>query len=138
MPFIRLTNTIMSNMAKMWAMIIGIVFIVIGVIGYIPGGLGIVGPTGFFTTNHLHDIIHLLSGLVILLVALASPASSSAVLKVFGYVYLLVTLLGFVAFSFMQSIILLNGADNYLHLILIIVILWAAYGTGKSMATASV
>ncbi len=122
-------------MAKNWAIIFGIVFIIVGVVGFIPGGLGIVGPTGVFQTNHIHDAIHLLSGIVILLVGLSAPLSSATVLKVFGFVYLLVSILGFI--PGVLDFILLNANDEYLHIVLTIALLWAGYGTGRSMSAAN-
>ncbi len=115
-------------MAKTLAMIIGAVFVVVGLLGFV-GGAGIVGPNGIFATDTAHDFVHLLSGLVILIVAFAAPRSSSTVLKVFGIVYLLLTLIGFLVPGLLGSLIAFNPADNYLHLFLGIVITWAGFST---------
>jgi len=117
-------------MAKTWAIIFGVVFVIVGLLGFI-GGAGIVGPTGIFQTNALHDWVHFLSGLIFLIVAFASARSSAAVLKVFGIVYLLVAILGFVAPSFMSQLLLGNMADNWLHVVLGIVITWVGFAAGK-------
>ena len=104
---------------------------IVGLLGFI-GGAGIVGPTGVFATDTTHDVIHFLSGLIMLIVAFSAPASSAGVLKVFGIIYLLVTLLGFL--GVVSSLMLVNGADHWLHLVLGIVITWAGFSTGNRMS----
>lgn len=121
-------------MAKNWAIIFGVVFVIVGLLGFV-GGAGIVGANGVFVTDTVHDLVHLLSGLVILIVAFSAPQSSSSVLKVFGIVYLVVTLLGFFMTSPLLGIMAYNGADNWLHLVLGVVITWAGFGSGNRMAS---
>jgi len=116
-------------MAKTLALVFGIVFVVVGLLGFV-GGLGIVGPLGIFQTNTLHDLVHLVSGLVFLAVAFWAPAKSSTTLVIFGIVYLLVTVLGFAGTLGFLSV---NTADNYLHLLLGVVILIAGLSTRKEM-----
>ena len=127
-------------MAKNLAIVFGVVFVIVGLLGFV-GGLGIVGPTGLFATNLPHDLIHLVSGIVFLIVAFSAPQASSATLKTFGYVYLLVTILGFVltpSGGSLLGFIQMSAADNYLHLVLAVVILIAGYSASKPsmMATA--
>lgn len=117
-------------MAKKWAMIFGIVFVVIGLLGFIANP--IVGRSGFFETNALHDLVHIISGIVMLVVAAKSDKAASTVLIVFGFVYLLVTLLGF----FLGSNVLgltINPADNWLHLVLAIAFLGVGYASKPKM-----
>ena len=120
-------------MAKTFAIIFGIVFVVVGLLGFV-GGLGIVGPTGIFQTDTVHDLVHFISGLVFLAVAFWAPAKSSLVSIIFGIVYLLVTILGFFG-SPVLGFLIVNTADNYLHLLLGVVILIAGLSTRKEMMT---
>jgi hypothetical protein len=41
--------------ARNAAILFGVVFILVGILGYIPNP--IVGPTGLFATNSLHNVI---------------------------------------------------------------------------------
>lgn len=119
-------------MAKKFTLMFGIVFVVLGLLGFI-GGLGIVGPTGFFLTDTAHDLVHLLSGIVLILVAVAAPAKSKAALALFGIVYLLVTIVGFMSSSgSILGLLAINGADNYLHLVFAVALLWGAYAKNDS------
>ncbi len=120
-------------MAKKLALTFGIVFVLVGLIGLL-GGLGIVGETGFFMTNTVHDWVHLISGIIFLIVAFAAAARSSVTMTVFGVIYLLVALLGFIGNNPVLGFIPVNGADNVLHLILAVVILWGGLSTRKDGA----
>jgi hypothetical protein len=111
--------------AKNAAMIIGIVFLIVGVLGYIPNP--IVGPTGIFLTNPLHNIIHIASGIVLLL-GVYTSFSASLALKIVGVVYGLVAVCGF--FMVMDNMMMgvaINEADKWLHVALAIVILAAGF-----------
>jgi len=115
-------------MAKTLAKIFGAVFILVGLLGFISNG--IVGAAGIFQTNMAHDIAHILIGLILVL---ASKDSMRAALwlKIFGVVYLLLAVLGFMALKggvesgSMLGFITVNGADNWLHIVLGVVLLIA-------------
>jgi hypothetical protein len=120
-------------MAKKLTIIFGIVFIVIGILGFISNP--IVGREGFFMTNAVHDLVHIISGIVFLIVASKSDQASSTVLTVFGVIYLLVTLLGFIAGGDGNLLgLAVNGADNVLHLVLAVVFLIAGLSTKSKMS----
>jgi hypothetical protein len=119
-------------MAKKLAMVFGIVFILVSVLGFIPNG--IVGDMGFFHTNLAHDIVHLIVGLALVIVAVKAADKACCALKVFGVVYLLLAIIGFVVVSGSSVNSLLgvhvNGADNWLHLVLGIVLVASACALG--------
>jgi Domain of unknown function (DUF4383) len=70
-----------------------------------------------FEVNAWHNIVHLLSGLV-LLAAFRRRGSAKAVALAFGAVYGLVALIGLIDGSDVLGIIPVNGADNVLHIAL--------------------
>jgi hypothetical protein len=112
--------------AKTAALVLGFVFIIVGALGYVPNP--IVGPSGNFVTNTVHNLIHIGSGIVLLLGAYSSLGSSLA-LKVIGVVYAIVAVLGFLMpGDMMLGMVAMNGADRWLHVALAIVILYAGFG----------
>ena len=118
-------------MGKTIAMVIGWVFLIVGILGFVPNPL--VGEDALFHTDLNHNIVHLLSGIIFLWVAYKAPQKSAMVMKVFGVVYLLVAVLGFVMADggSILGLIEINHADNWLHVLLGVVILGAGIMAGK-------
>lgn len=114
------------------ALIAGIVFLLVGIAGFIPGlthsaehlhGAGTASEAhllGLFQVSVLHNIVHLAFGVAG--VALAARARAARMyLIIGGLVYLVVWLYGLVAVGNDQlNFIPVNDADNWLHLILAI------------------
>ena len=119
-------------------LIIGIVFILVGILGFIPNPL--VSFIGLFVVNGAHNIVHLLSGIVIL--AGVYSFGSALGLKIIGVVYALVAILGLVmGGDMLLGMIAMNMADHWLHVVLAIVILAAGFalpdgGTSAARAAA--
>ena len=110
---------------KMAATVIGIVFIAVGILGFIPNPL--VSPTGMFAVNTLHNVVHLVSGAV-LLAGVYSSLGSGLALKIVGVIYGAVAVLGLVMGpGMLLGLIHINAADNWLHVLLAIVILAAGF-----------
>jgi hypothetical protein len=111
--------------AKLAATILGIVFIAVGILGFIPNPL--VSPTGLFAVNTMHNFVHLISGAV-LLAGVYSALGSSLALKIVGIVYGLVAVIGLVVGpGMLLGLIHINAADNWLHVLLSLVILAAGF-----------
>lgn len=110
--------------AKTAAMVLGIVFVIVGALGFVPNP--IVGENGIFLTNRLHDWVHVASGIVLLLGAY-SPLGSAMTLRVVGVIYAIVAVLGFIMAGPVFGIAM-NMADHWLHVVLAIVILFAGFG----------
>jgi hypothetical protein len=70
-----------------------------------------------FEVNAWHNIVHLLSGLV-LLAAFRRRGPAKTVALAFGVVYGIVALIGLIDGSDVLGIIPVNGADNVLHVVL--------------------
>ena len=116
-------RTPVQNIARL----VGIVFLLVGIAGFIPGvttnlydGLEFAGDDGtaellgLFQVSVLHNIVHGLFGIAGL--ALAATASGARTYLIGGGgIYLALFLLGIVGGG---DWIPLNDADNWLHLIL--------------------
>ncbi|CAN5738042.1 hypothetical protein BH11PAT2_BH11PAT2_00220 [soil metagenome] len=126
-------------MAKKLAVLFGIVFVLVGVLGFIPNPL--VGSAGLFQTDVLHNIVHVLIGVVLLIVAMSAPEKSSLWLKIFGVIYLLLAVLGFIlnpGGGMLLGLVLMNTADHWLHVVLGVVLLIAGIVSNKpAMAVSS-
>lgn len=97
--------------------IIGIIFVIIGLSGLL-GGFGITGENGFFMTDTMHDFVHLISGIIFLLVAYYAPRYGSISLMTFGVIYGLLAIMGFMNQDQRLVGMLVNDADDYLHIVL--------------------
>ena len=115
-------------MLKKLAYVFGVVFLLLGVLGFVPGATTDGHLLGIFDVSPLHNIIHLLSGVAAL--ALASMGNEKAKLyfQVFGVVYLIVTIVGFIQGTTVLGLIGVNSADNLLHLAISAVALYAGFG----------
>jgi hypothetical protein len=112
------------------ALAVAIVFLLVGVLGFVPGitsdysSMSFAGHNseakllGLFQVSVLHNIVHLLFGLAGL--ALARTASGARnYLIAGGAVYLLLWLYGLVVgHESAANFVPVNGADNWLHLLL--------------------
>jgi Domain of unknown function (DUF4383) len=115
--------------ARTAALVLGIVFLIVGVLGYVPNP--IVSPTGLFVVNGTHNIIHIVSG-IFLLIGVYTALTPSLALKILGIVYAIVAICGFVVMKggdgMMFGMIAMNMLDHWLHVVLAIVLLAAGFG----------
>lgn len=122
-------------MVQTLAWIFAVVFIAVGVLGFVPGLTNDGMLLGMFEVDPLHNIIHLASGILAALAAWGSASYASLYFKVFGVVYAIVTVVGFVQGDSVLGLIGVNMADNVLHLAIAAVALWAGFGM-KSASSA--
>lgn len=116
-------------------MVFGVVFVLVGILGFVPNP--IVGMDGIFETDAMHNIVHLLFG-VLLLVA-GKIGGPSLWLKILGAVYLVLAVLGFLMVpeeGMLLGLVHMNAADHWLHVVLGAALLAAAFMGGKKQEPA--
>lgn len=115
------------------AMIFGVVMLVVGILGFVPGITSDGHLLGIFEVDAIHNIIHVLTGVLALVFM---KKNAKMFFKVFGVVYLLVTLLGFFMNGSILGLFMVNMADNVLHLAIAGLALWLGFrkeGMGAAM-----
>src|SRR3712207_4842001 len=119
-----------AKFVRSMAGLVGAVFLLVGVLGFIPGitsnydSLTFAGHTsdakllGLFEVSILHNIVHLLFGVAGLAMAKATRSATTYLIGG-GIIYLVLTVYGFVIDKESAAIFVpVNGADNILHLLL--------------------
>jgi len=108
-------------MVKTLGMLFGIVFLAVGILGFVPGVTttgadGMPMLLGIFMVNTAHSIVHIASGVVFLLASMAGAGAASLWFKLFGLVYAVVAVLGFMTPNgLLLGLISNNPADTWLH-----------------------
>jgi hypothetical protein len=124
------------GIARTVALVLGVVYVLVGILGFIPGITSQGGDfgdmqsatgaiLGIFPVNVLHNIVHLAIGAALLYGSTAT-ALAIVVSRVIGVVYLLVGVIGFVSpdtFGLMP----IGGADILLHLATAAVLLYIGF-----------
>jgi len=121
---------------KLFALLFGLVLVVVGVLGFVPqvvSGDGLL--LGFFGINALHNAVHILTGLLGLVLGYYA-GGASLFNKVGGVLYLAVFLVGTIALALGSELYLnLNWADNVLHLALGLLVGAVGFGIGDARPT---
>ena len=105
-------------MHRKYAKMFGIIFMAIGVLGFIPG-LTMHGDLfGIFHVNTLNNVVHFATGLIAYWTSQTSMRAAVLFFQVFGIIYVAIGLLGLVygnrdIFRALAN----NKADTWLHLI---------------------
>jgi RsiW-degrading membrane proteinase PrsW (M82 family) len=95
---------------QMFALVFGAIYVLVGLLGFVNDPI-----LDTFDVNSLHNVVHLAIGGA-LVFSSRDHATAKTVSLVVGVAYLLVALLGFVAKDFMDDLLKINTADNFLHL----------------------
>ncbi|HEX4640006.1 MAG TPA: DUF4383 domain-containing protein [Chthoniobacterales bacterium] len=104
-------------MAKTMAVLFGVVFLVIGILGFVPAVTKDEMLFGIFHVNAAHNCVHLLSGVVALICGMMGVGASRVYFKIFGLVYGAVAVLGFLnpGDTMLLGLISNNMAVTWLH-----------------------
>ena len=130
------------TLAQTSCLVGGLALVAIGILGFFFGGSGLgagdnVQGQNFvvFEVNGWHNIVHIVTGAFLLLMA---PAARLAVtgLLIFGLLYAGVTVWGFVEGNDVVNLIPVNTADNWLHLVLAGLALLIAILSGGLLSSA--
>ena len=135
------------TLAQNLALLLGVVFLVVGILGFIPGittnydDMSFAGKDsdaellGIFQVSVLHNIAHLLFGVGILLARTHEGARTYLLGGSIIYPALFIYGL-FVGGDDDANFIPMNGADDVLHLALAILFIGAYFVTGREQAPA--
>lgn len=112
------------------AQVVGAVFLLVGILGFIPGitsnfgAMAFAGHTsealllGVFQVSILHNIVHLLFGVAGILMA-RTPGQAKSYLLYGGIIYLVLWLYGLIInLNTAANFVPVNTADNWLHFVL--------------------
>ncbi|MDQ4491268.1 DUF4383 domain-containing protein [Sinomonas sp. ASV486] len=125
---------------------VGVVFLLVGVLGFIPGittgsGIGFAGHAsdayllGLFQVSVLHNVVHLLFGIAGLALG-ASAGGAKQFLVWGGAIYLVLFVYGLVfGGASAGNFVPLNAADNVLHVLLGVGMLGLGLILGRTTAT---
>src|SRR6476659_6821963 len=104
-------------MAKTMAVLFGLVFLVVGILGFVPAVTKDEMLLGIFHVNAAHNCVHLLSGVVALVCGMMGVGASRTYFKIFGLVYGAVAVMGFLnpGDTMLLGLISNNMADTWLH-----------------------
>lgn len=130
-----------------FAMLYGIVFLVVGLAGFVPGltqehahpdvgvtsGLGLL--FGLFPVNVLHNLVHLLFGAWGLMAARSAGAAVTYA-KATAIIYAVFTVMGFIPAANMHAtfgLVPLYGHDIWLHAVLALVAAYYGFVRGRDV-----
>jgi len=126
-------------MAKTTALIFGIIYTLVGILGFVGGvgGTAAMQPTmllNLFPINLLHNIVHLVIGIAGLLVA-GNEGNAASYLKIFGWILILIGIVG-IFWKNPFGILPIGGIDVALHLITGVIFAYVGYrSTSPAQAT---
>ena len=119
-----------DHLLKTAAIVFGIVFLAIGILGFVPQALSHDNLLfGLFRVNNIHNIVHLASGVVALLCGLNSEQASRMYFQIFGIIYALVAILGVLYHhhDLFNGMLFNNVHDEWLHTLIALVSLYLGF-----------
>ncbi|HEV1997035.1 MAG TPA: DUF4383 domain-containing protein [Candidatus Dormibacteraeota bacterium] len=126
-----------SSLARMAAGIFGAVYVLVGVLGFLPfvGGSYTLDPhnlLGLFAVNVVHNIVHLAVGFGGLAAYSGGEATSVLFARTVGIVYALLAVLGIVAGSGnFLGLVPIGGLDIGLHAVTALVLLYVGFAAPR-------
>src|SRR5437879_13798677 len=103
-------------MAKTFGMLFGIIFLAIGILGFVPGITTNDMLLGIFMVNKAHSIVHFASGAIFLVASMSGAGAARLWFQIFGLVYAVVAVMGFlVGDGMIFNLIATNQTHTWLH-----------------------
>src|SRR3954466_6893859 len=104
-------------MVKTMAVLFGLVFLVVGILGFVPAVTKDEMLLGIFHVNTAHNAVHLLSGVAALICGMMGAGASRMYFRIFGLVYAAVAVMGFLnpGDTMLLGLISNNMATTWLH-----------------------
>jgi Domain of unknown function (DUF4383) len=122
-------------MAKTLGLLFGIVFLAIGILGFVPGVTNNEMLLGIFMVNPAHSVVQIVSGIIFLIASMSGAGAARLWFQIFGIIYAIVAILGFMnPNGMLLGMISNNPADTWLHVVLAVVMLIIGFATPKSAA----
>ncbi len=94
-------------MAKTLGMLFGIVFLGVGILGFVPGVTSDVNGMpmllGIFHVNTAHNLVHIVSGAIFLFAAMSGAGAARLWFQIFGVIYAIVAVLGADRFRYPET-----------------------------------
>ena len=123
---------------KRIAVIFGIVFVIVGVLGWVsavnPGGKLL----GIFDVNAAHNVVHLATGVLAIIAGAMGEKAPRVFFQAFGVIYGLVAVLGFFyGDAPLLGIVANNAADSVLHVVIAVVALYLGFGMKSEVPAAT-
>ena len=115
-----------ARLARSWLLLAGAILVVVGILGFVPNAL--VGPTGLVATDNLHNVVHVLTGVLALGLAYGMSANIGMAAILFGALYAVIFIACVVSPSlFGLFSVPVNGIDHVIHAGLAVVSLALGY-----------
>jgi Domain of unknown function (DUF4383) len=119
-------------MVKTLGILFGIVFLAVGILGFVPGITNNEMLLGIFHLNAAHSVVHIVSGAIFLFASMSGAAGARLWFQIFGVIYAIVAVLGFMNGD--QPILgLISSSMNntWLHVVLAVAMLAIGFGSPK-------
>ncbi|HSV65905.1 MAG TPA: DUF4383 domain-containing protein [Mycobacteriales bacterium] len=122
-------------------MVLGVVYLLVGLVGFtVTGGTDFAAHhgnklLGLFEINPLHNLVHILVGVLLAGAAYAGLGLSRAVNTLVGAIYLFVGVIGLFILDNSANILALNGFDNVLHFGSALVLLGIGLAADRELST---
>jgi hypothetical protein len=131
-----------AETARKIAFWFGVIYVVIGVLGFIPGitvasdqpGHGLL--LGIFAVNTLHNLVHLIAGAGLIAAGLAAPGTASTLLTILAVIFALLVPASFIA-PIIEAVPL-NVPDTLLHAVSALLVAYLAWSVARRPMGATV
>jgi hypothetical protein len=114
---------------KKIAIIFGSLFVLTGILGFVPAATPDGHLFGLFHVNAFHNMVHLITGAIAIAVGLMSDRAAIYYFRTFGIVYGLVAIMGFMRPNEMILGMAHNMADAWLHALVAVVSLMLGFSS---------